>query len=96
MKLTAQSCTQLLINKCQQSHGYHRANKTDNFKMNKHFQCTTRLGATDALKGNCREQFKDSLNFSSLIQGGIDARQNTAYDLSLAAKEITTDKKQIP
>ena len=77
-------------------HAYHRANKTNNFKMNKHFQCTTPLGATDALKGNCREQFKDSLNFSSLIQGGIDARENTAHDGSFGVKEITTDKKQIP
>ena len=34
------------------------------------------------LKGNCHEQFKlekDSLNFSSLIQGGIDARQNRPH-----------------
>ena len=32
------------------------------------------------LKGNCHEQLeKDSLNFSSLIHGGIDARQNRPH-----------------
>ena len=30
------------------------------------------------LKGNCHEQFKHE-NFSSLIQGGIDARQNRPH-----------------
>ena len=50
------------------------------------------------LKGNSHEQFnlKKTAWTDSLIQlqGGIDARQNRpAYDGSLAAKEITPDKR---